>query len=155
MNANEDFFETVVTAHVVSCALKTLQIKDVGEIPTQSISEARDAWMLDDDDRRKILMDTATKIVEQNVDLSVTFSADEAVTDGVYAYASEVLSLGLLYFEFRDAIKEGDGERVLRVWKYLLLLFKASRRTNYSIEALTLLSQYYLVLPPRLAEQLK
>ena len=38
---------------------------------------------------------------------------------------------------------------------YLLLLFKASGRTNYSIEALTLLSHYYLILPPRLAEQLK
>ena len=38
---------------------------------------------------------------------------------------------------------------------YLLLLFKASGRTNYSIEALTILSHYYLILPPRLAEQLK
>ena len=68
--------------------------------------------------------------------------------DGVYAYACETLSLGLLYFKYRDAIKEGDGERVMRVWKFLLLLFRTSGRTNYSIEALTLLTQYYLILPP-------
>ena len=76
-------------------------------------------------------------------------------TDNVYNYACEVLSLGLLYLEYKDAIREGDGERVMKIWKYLLLLFKASGRTNYSIEALTLLSQYYLILPSRLAEQLK
>ena len=37
----------------------------------------------------------------------------------------------------------------------MLLLFKASGRSNYSIEALTLLTQYHIVLPPNLAEQLK
>ena len=26
------------------------------------------------------------------------------------AYTSELLSLGLLYFEFKDAVKEGDGD---------------------------------------------
>ena len=32
--------------------------------------------------------------------------------------------------EFKDAIREGDGNRVLRVWKYFLLLFKAADRKN-------------------------
>ena len=50
---------------------------------------------------------------------------------------------------------ERDDDRDMIIWKYLLLLFKASKRTNYAIEALTLLAQYYLILPPRLAEQLK
>ena len=57
--------------------------------------------------------------------------------------------------EFKDSIREGDGDRVLLVWKYLFLLFKASGRRNYSVEAFTLLSQYHLILPERLAEQLK
>ena len=38
--------------------------------------------------------------------------------------------------------------------KYLLLIFKASGRSNYSNEALVLLSQYYVTLPPYLAEKL-
>ena len=142
---------------MISCALNLLGMTDVHQLPAESIIQ-RDAWMLDDDDQRKILMDTAKRTVEENVDLSITFASDSTVeptSDGVYAYAREVLSLGLLYSEFRDSIKEGDGGRVLRVWKYLLLLFKASGRTNYVIEALTLLTQYYMVLPPRIAEQLK
>ena len=56
--------------------------------------------------------------------------------------------------EYHDAIKEGDGLRVMRCWKYLLLLFKASQKKNYSIEAFQFLCQYYYYLPPRLAQQL-
>ena len=55
----------------------------------------------------------------------------------------------LLHEEFKDAIREGDGERVLRVWKFLLIIFKASNKSNYSIEAFNLLAQYYILLPPR------
>ena len=50
-------------------------------------------------------------------------------------YARETLSLGLLFLEFKDAVKEGDGTRVLRCWKYFLLLFHASGHTNYCLEA--------------------
>ncbi len=74
--------------------------------------------------------------------------------DGVREYARDVLSLTLLEHEFHDATKEGDGERVLRVWKILLLLFKASGNHNYAIEAITLMAQYHAILPPRLAQQL-
>ena len=74
--------------------------------------------------------------------------------DGILEYGKEVLSLGLLYLEFRDAIKEGDGLRVLRCWKYLLLLFKASQRKNYSLEAFNLLCQYYNYFQPTMAQQL-
>ncbi len=37
----------------------------------------------------------------------------------------------------------------------MLILFKATGRKNYAIEALTLLSQYHILLPCNLAEQLK
>lgn len=33
-----------------------------------------------------------------------------ASTDGVQAYAKEVLTLGLIWWGFHDAIKEGDGK---------------------------------------------
>ena len=38
-------------------------------------------------------------------------------------YAKQVLSLGCLYLELCDTIWEGDGERVLRSWYYLLPIF--------------------------------
>ena len=73
----------------------------------------------------------------------------------VYDYTCEVLSLGLLYLHFKDAVREGDGTRVMLAWKYFLLIFKATKHKNYALEALTMLTQYFLTLPPNLAEQLK
>ena len=110
--------------------------------------------------------DVASAIVEQHVDLSTNFAdsgsnSEESSpshptrSDGVYAYSCEVLTLGLLFLEFKDSIREGDGDGDMRVWKYFLLLFKAAGRKNYAIEALTMLTQYHITLPPRLAEQLK
>ena len=69
-------------------------------------------------------------------------------------YSKEVFSLGLLYMEYHDAIKEGDGLHVLRCWKYLLLLFKASQKKSYSTEAFQFLCQYHFYLPPQQAQQL-
>ena len=74
--------------------------------------------------------------------------------DHVHAYACEVLSLGLMLMEFNDAVREGDGTRIIRCWQYFLLLFKANRHANYAVEAFNLLVQFDFLLPHRLAHQL-
>lgn len=56
--------------------------------------------------------------------------------------------------EYSDAIREGDGERVLRCWQYLLPLFKSSGRKNYSVEVLNMLCQYKYEFTPRQAQEL-
>ena len=69
-------------------------------------------------------------------------------------YTNEVFSLGLFLQEFIDAVHEGDGGRILRYWKFMLLLFKGSNKTKYSIEAFNLLSQYHFILSGQLSKQL-
>ena len=69
-------------------------------------------------------------------------------------HSTQLLSLGLFYLNFRDAIKEGDGERVLRSWKHMLPIFICTVRKNYAKEALLLLSWYAFSFPPRMAQQL-
>lgn len=69
----------------------------------------------------------------------------------VLEYGKRLLSTGSFYLEFSDAIKEGDGERVLRCWKYLL---KSSGRKNYAVEVLNMLCQYHYMLTPRKAQEL-
>lgn len=61
---------------------------------------------------------------------------DTADIDGVYVYATEFLTLGLLWHGFHDSIKEGDSERILRYWKFLLVVFKATRHHNYAVNLL-------------------
>ena len=43
----------------------------------------------------------------------------------------------------------------MRDWKYFLPIFKDTGHKNYALEALTLLSQYFVTLPTNLATQIK
>ena len=54
--------------------------------------------------------------------------------------------LSLIWHSFHDAIKEGGGERIVRYWKLLLIIFKASNHRNYAKEAV-------LFLPAHASEQ--
>lgn len=88
-------------------------------------------------------------------------SAGDPATEGtekgrdyVLDYGRDMLTCGLLLKEFTDAVHEGDGQRIFRCWKYFLLFFRATKRTNYAIEAFNLLAQYHYIFSPRLAEQL-
>ena len=76
-------------------------------------------------------------------------------SDGVRNYCSNALTLCYLAKNFLDARKRGDGERVCRLYKHLLLYFKLDGRTKYSFQTLQLLSQLNFLLPPGLAHELK
>jgi len=87
----------------------------------------------------------------------VYFSPDVKVAgkDKIYLYSLQVLTLMLLWHGFNDAIHEGDGECVLTYWKFLAVVFKVTRQTNYFKEAVLLQLQYHYLLPKREAEQLQ
>ena len=74
--------------------------------------------------------------------------------DKVRQYSIQLSSLGCLYLEYSDAIREGDGNRVLRCWRYMLPIFASSGCKNYAIEAFNLLLQHDYILPPQEAGQL-
>ena len=156
VNAAEDFLDIVTTGHILTAVMTYLEMTSLDDTPSEAIV-SREVWMEDDNVRRKILEDISSHIVDTHIDLTTAFKQpqDKAGAGTVYDYACEALGLGLLIMDFKDAVREGDGDRIMSLWKYLLLLFKASGCKNYAIEALTLLSQYSIILPPNLAEQLK
>ena len=77
--------------------------------------------------------------------------------DDIYDYHCGFMNMALLLRNFMDAIKEGDGERIIRCIKMFLLHFKqdGSGSTKYALEALFHLFQLFALLSPRLAERLK
>ncbi len=75
-------------------------------------------------------------------------------SDKVYEYATSVVGLGWMGRNFSDATREGDGERLVRSWKFLMLHFKADGRTKYAVEAFNLLAQVNATLPPQMAYRL-
>lgn len=64
------------------------------------------------------------------------------------------MTLGLVWWNYYDAIKEGDGLRVMRIWKYLMVIFKLTGHRNYAKEAALLLVQYNYMSSERVAAQL-
>ena len=108
------------------------------------------------DKKKKWITKFSENIAFEYVDLSA-FNADRKVDhqDHVHEYAKEIMSLGLFYMEYQDAIREGDGDRVFNCWKYMLIMFRATSHWNYALEAFTLLAQYQWLLPERQAMQLK
>ena len=132
MKACEDFFLTVLHAHVVAVAEYLIESSQV------NVGKAEDM-------AKEIII----RYVYFNPDVKVN------TTDKVFLYCLQVLTLGLIWHGFNDALKEGDGDRILIYWKFLLAIFKVGKRRNYCKEAINLLMQFYFLLPRRLAEQLK
>lgn len=58
--------------------------------------------------------------------------------DDVFNYNTALLAEGLFFLNFLDAVKEGDGGRIIRQYKYLMLLCKSDdpHSTKYALESL-------------------
>ena len=135
MKAAEDFLLIVLYAHIVAAA-KVIH----SQLNTSDVTVI------------------SKEIVKQYIDINVPSASENASVkykDKVYLYAIELMTLGMLWHNFYDSIKEADGNRLIRSWKFNLLIFKASGRKNYSIEALNLLLQVNYLLSPRESAQLK
>ncbi len=152
VNACVDFFELVTTAHILAAAMQVFGMSSLSDSPDASLFPPG----ITDNTVRTALESGVKTVMSQFVDLSYPpkHQGHTSPTDHVQEYAKEALTLGLFQMEFHDAIREGDGLRVLRCWKFLVLFFKATRHPNYALEALTLLAQYYYLLPPHLSQQL-
>ena len=73
--------------------------------------------------------------------------------DDMFNYQCSFLEYGMIILNFFDAIKEGDGERILRCWKFQPYL-KKDLGTKYALEALGLMFQVYGLLSPKAAHEL-
>ena len=75
--------------------------------------------------------------------------------DAVFNYSRTALSMGMLAYDFTDARQMGDGDRIIRLYKFMLVHFKAANKPKYSYQVLRLLAQVDCFLTPRLAYELK
>ena len=84
--------------------------------------------------------DPPVVILEDNLDSTPTTStvSPSKGDDDMFNYNTALLAEGLFFLNFLDAFAEGDGERIIRQYKCLMLLCKAddSHSTKYAIESL-------------------
>ena len=170
-SAAQDFFDLVLEAHVVAAAMKFFGMSSMENLPTNHVFPPNhDASSTSN--RKQYLNDTVGTFVDEfilhYVDTVTTLrqamqtptpameghSPDTREEDGIFNYARSVLAHGLLAFDLHDASRHGDGRRIYRCWKFLLLHFKADHRTKYALEAFHLIAQVEALLSPRVAHEL-
>ena len=128
--------------------MNALHIDSLQETPPETVLPDGSTLWTEDKECRKALLDRVSKHIVDEFVSCYYLRKCKATSDKVFLYNMHLLSIGLFYVEYCDAIKEGDGNRVLRCWKYLLPIFKSSGCKNYSIEALNLLCQHHHGNPP-------
>lgn len=149
VNSCEEFFILIVKAYTIVAAMNVFGMSEITDFPVEEIFPT----LTKEEEKSSIIESAASVIVEEYVKLSYPTCLPKK-PDHIKEYAKDVLTMGLFYMEFQDAIREGDGKRVLICWKFLMLIYRATGHVNYAKEALTLLCQYHYLFPKRLAEQL-
>jgi hypothetical protein len=102
-------------------------------------------------EREKHAIETAE---QESSCVSDSQCSDVVKQDTMYNYACTRLSFGLFIRNFDDAVKEGDGQRIVRCWKFLMLIFKAHGHPKYALAAFQMQANILALLTPREAHQL-
>lgn len=69
--------------------------------------------------------------------------------DGIFNYGCLHITLGLLIRDAEDAVKEGDGDRLIRVWKFLTFLYRLNGANKYALAGLCVQASILGLLTPR------
>ena len=144
MNSAEAFLDDALTAYIITAACHILKIPDA-----KSLLEATEEPCT-----FHTVSQLATDIVQQFTDITSYGQQPSEYVDEVNRYTTDTITLGLLWAAFHDATKEGDGERIIEIWKHLLLIFRLSGRTNYAQESAHLLTQLEYLVSPRVKQQI-
>ena len=84
-----------------------------------------------------------------------TESVDNDCSDYLYNYRTAKLTYGLLLLEFNDSVKEGDGERLVKVYRLAMFFYKKYGHVKYAYAVLLYLSQIKAILSESEAHDLK
>ena len=101
MKAAEDFLNVAMCAHVTTAA-------------EQVMDESRHS----SPDCKAIAESIVNKFVNISIPDSAVSGSVTNVNDSIYAYATNFLTMALLWHGFHDAIKMDDGNRMLSYWKF-------------------------------------
>ena len=177
INASKAYLDKYTESLVLSAALTYFGMEDVNSIPTQHIYDEAEhgdqasytasvlgqivdefALPKEDDitsssvlacpycDKTFKMMDAMRKHAKTK------HTADDAIInnhDGVFDYSCATLSMCLIALDFTDARQVGDGERLIRLMKYMLLYLRSTGKSKYAYQVLRHLAQVKCFLNPQ------
>ena len=133
MKPTEDFLLLILHSYVIAAAEKCRKDSDTCKLLSQRVVKRFAKMYLSAEQESK---------------------ESSPIDDMVYNYSTDLLTFCLLWHGFHDATREGDGDRILRYWKFLTVIFQQEGHYNYAKEGLTLAIQSQ-VLSERKVTELK
>ena len=79
---------------------------------------------------------------------------DKEKEDFIFNYGCLHIALGVMLRNAEDSVKEGDGERLIRVWKFLTYIFRMKGHNKYALAGLRIIASVEGLLTPRQAHRL-
>lgn len=131
LDACLDGLLTAFHGHLVAAACLELGIKSADDFPLDSTGAQVKVNL---SDVASAIVDKWTVVPEAIIGQPLLNDS----SDGVNNYAHVLCHFASLVSEFYDGWREGDGLRMLRCWKILMLHFFANRNTKYALESLRL-----------------
>ena len=152
VNDNREFLQFITHGYVVLAAMDVLGVDALQKFPVgipsqQAPMEVKQAY----------LQGIASAVVDKFVFPHGVLPSDSHPTDHQADYKQNyicaLLREGLLDMAMLNAVKEGDGERIMRHWRYDFVYFSINRHHNYRLLSMSfrLIAQVYALLTPRMA----
>eukprot|EP00112_Aurelia_sp_Birch-Aquarium-sp1_P016473 Seg3738.2 transcript_id=Seg3738.2/GoldUCD/mRNA.D3Y31 product="hypothetical protein" protein_id=Seg3738.2/GoldUCD/D3Y31 len=134
---------------IVDEIVNTFAITEIPEVPNENAYKCKFCGKL-----YKRIKSYRKHIADKHSEQLPSTSQGQQQEDGALNYTCNALALGLLAKDFVSARKMGDGKRIIRLYKFLLLYFKLESRSKYSYYSLYTIMQAFHLLPPYLAHEL-
>ena len=144
MNSAEAFIEDVLASYVLAAACAVLKEDNAEQFILQSQLPVNFSS----------LPALASEIVAKFTDITTYTQPNPSYPDEVHQYTIDTIMLALIWAAYHDASREGDGSRVIDIWRHLLCLFHINKHSNYAQEAALLLTQLEYLASPRLKQQI-
>ena len=112
------------------------------------------------EEQRKWLYDTVAGVVDRFIRLEYDPTSAPSPThsspqrDHKTEHSEARLSLGFFLLNMRDAVKEGDGERLMRLYRVAMSLYKAYGHKQYAYSTFLMTVQLNATLSPRMRHNL-
>ena len=145
-DAYEEFFVSVRRAYLVVAFLEFFGMENTeSDGPTKNLPEQNASLEAKKEHFDKVL----GKFVDYHV-----FHLGVTVDDKVQNYGLSLIELFIVLMQLNDTIHEGDGDRNVINWKYLLWVFKANNKlSKYAIEGMYFLTSVKCMLTHQVSER--
>ena len=118
-DATHDYFTLVVEAYILVAAMKVFEMDSLVSVPSEKlVPEGANSWMMKDNDCQRLLDSLVDQLLKTFFagELHNPSAVDNNSDDKVLLYSKYLLTFGIFYLEYCEAVREGDGLRVLQCW---------------------------------------